>query len=454
MPITGVLDTIFKSYDVRGLCPEQLSAPIARRVGAGFARWLATNRLGEKVVLAGDMRPSTPGLIDALADGICEQGLDVVVAGLSSTDQLYFASGWLGLPGIQVTASHNPAQYNGMKMCRAMAAPIGAETGLNEIKALAAQELEPAARRGERTEVATLSAYADHLHSLVPLEEIRPLSVVVDAGNGMAGLTVPEVLGRSALRITPLYFELDGSFPNHPADPLDPANLVDLQRRVRAGAAPLRLAFAGGADPGFVVGERGGPGPASAITALIAERELMRSPGETIVHNVITSKMVPEVVRAAGGTPSRTKVGHSNMKARMAEQNAVFGGEHSAHYYFRDFYFADTGMLAAMHILSALGEQVGPLSELVARYDRYAASGEINSTVDDAERALRAVHEHATGMDAQIDRLDGITAELGDGAWFNVRASNTEPLLRLNVEAADPARMEQLRDELLAVIRR
>lgn len=454
MHISSVLDRIVKAYDVRGLSPQELSPAVAERLGAAFARWLTDNDHGTAVVLAGDMRPTTNELIDALADGITGQGLDVVVAGLSSTDQLYFASGHLGLPGIQVTASHNPAEYNGMKMCRAMAAPIGADSGLEQIKALASEELEPAKTRGARSTIDTLAAYADHLHALVPLEGIRPLKIVIDAGNGMAGLTAPAVLGSINAEITPMYFELDGAFPNHPADPLNPDNLVDLQEAVRASGADLGLAFDGDADRCFVIDERGEPVSPSAITALIAERELAKAPGETIVHNVITSKTVPEVVAAAGGVANRTKVGHSNMKERMAQTNAVFGGEHSAHYYFRDFYFADTGMLASMHVLAALGEQDGPLSELVSRYDRYAASGEINSTVADTTQSLGLVRQHAEEMGARIDELDGITAELPDGAWFNVRPSNTEPLLRLNVEAADPARMAQLRDELLALIRR
>ncbi|WP_153506411.1 phosphomannomutase/phosphoglucomutase [Cumulibacter manganitolerans] len=454
MQIAQVLDKIVKAYDVRGLSPQELSPEVATRLGAAFALWLRENDLGAKVVIAGDMRPSTPALIDALADGITAQGLDVLVAGLSSTDQLYFASGDLRLPGIQVTASHNPATYNGMKLCRAMAAPIGADSGLADIKALAARELAPAATRGRRSEIDTLQAYADHLHALVPLSAIRPLKIVVDAGNGMAGLTAPVVLGRTTATIVPMYFELDGSFPNHPADPLNPDNLVDLQEAVRAQQADLGLAFDGDADRCFVVDEHGDPVSPSAITALIADRELAKAPGQTVVHNVITSKTVPEVVSAAGGIPSRTKVGHSNMKARMAQTNAVFGGEHSAHYYFRDFFFADTGMLAAMHVLAALGEQDGPLSQLVARYDRYAASGEINSTVADTSAALRAVRAHAEQRGARIDDLDGITADFPDGAWFNVRPSNTEPLLRLNVEARDADRMSALRDEMLALIRR
>ncbi|WP_134322653.1 phosphomannomutase/phosphoglucomutase [Cumulibacter soli] len=451
--IHHILQSIVKAYDVRGLYPQELSLEVAERIGAAFARWLIENDLGSDVVLAGDMRPSTPMIIDALAEGIIGQGLDVVDAGLSSTDQLYFASGHLNLPGIQVTASHNPATYNGMKLCRASAAPIGADTGLRRIAELATEDLPVVATRGTRSRTDTLQAYADKLHELVPLRGMRPVKVVVDAANGMGGHTVPAVLGRTTAEIIELYFELDGTFPNHPADPLNPDNLVDLQRAVRQHGADLGLAFDGDADRCFVIDERGEPVSPSVITALIAERELAKHPGSTVVHNAITSALVPEVVAAAGGSASRTRVGHSNMKARMAERNAIFGGEHSAHYYFRDFYFADTGMLAAMHVLAALTEQHEPLSVLLAKYEKYVASGEINSTVVDIPAALDEVRERARALGAELDELDGITATFADGAWFNVRGSNTEPLLRLNVEARSTERMSSLREDILAVIR-
>lgn len=453
MDISGTLSKIVKAYDVRGRYPEELNEQVARRIGAGFAKWLLTTASTSDIIIAGDMRPSTPGIIEALAEGIKEQGADAIVAGLSSTDQLYFASGHYGLPGIMVTASHNPAAYNGLKLCRAYAAPIGETTGLGDITRLAAADLPPAAIPGRRRDIDTLQAYADHLHALVPLGAIRPLRVVVDAANGMAGLTVPAVLGSTPITVIPMYFELDGTFPNHPADPLNPDNLRDLQAAVREHGADLGLAFDGDADRCFVVDERGEPVSPSAITALIADRELATNPGAAIVHNVITSSTVAQTVTASGGRPVRTKVGHSNMKAAMAAESAIFGGEHSAHYYFREFWNADTGMLAAMHILAARGGTDAPLSNLVAPYSQYAASGEINSEVADVPAALRQIRAQAVSGGASIDELDGITAIYDDGAWVNVRASNTEPLLRLNVEAPDPARMAALRDEALATIR-
>jgi phosphomannomutase len=359
------------------------------------------------------------------------------------------------------TASHKPARYNGIKLCRAGAAPIGQESGLAAVRELAEAALEdPAAfsrdpgRVGQVTAHDLLGEYAAHLRSLVDLSGIRPLKVVVDAGNGMGGHTVPVVLAGLPLEIVPLYFELDGNFPNHEANPLDPANLVDLQAAVREHGADIGLAFDGDADRVFVVDERGEAVSPSAITALVAVRELAKGRGTTIIHNLITSRAVPEIVREHGGDPVRTRVGHSFIKAEMARTDAVFGGEHSAHYYFRDFWRADTGMLAAMHVLAALGEQSRPLSELAAAYSRYAASGEINSTVTDAADRTAAVRKAFEEQDgATVDELDGLTISLPDGAWFNLRASNTEPLLRLNVEAPDEARMAELRDQVLEMVR-
>jgi phosphomannomutase len=354
------------------------------------------------------------------------------------------------------TASHNPARYNGIKLCRAGAAPIGQDSGLATIRQWA--ERDSYDRVPERVGTVTsrdlLSEYAGYLRSLVDLSGVRPLKVVVDAGNGMGGHTVPVVLDGLPLEIVPLYFELDGTFPNHEANPLDPANLVDLQKAVVEHGGDIGLAFDGDADRVFVVDERGEPVSPSAITALVAVRELATGRGTTIIHNLITSRAVPEIVREHGGTPVRTRVGHSFIKAEMARTDAVFGGEHSAHYYFRDFWRADTGMLAAMHVLAALGEQSRPLSQLTAGYSRYVASGEINSTVRDAAASLAAVRARFAGEDgASVDDLDGLTVELPDGAWFNLRASNTEPLLRLNVEAPDDARMTGLRDEVLEMVR-
>jgi phosphomannomutase len=449
----GDLARIVKAYDVRGVVPDEWDETVARALGAAFARVVAA----PTVVTAHDMRASSVPLARAFAEGAMSQGVDVVEAGLGSTDVLYFASGQLDLPGAMFTASHNPARYNGIKMCRAGAAPIGQDSGLSEIRELAERFLgagiEPAERLGDVSTVDLLPRYAGYLRNLVDLTGIRPLTVVVDAGNGMGGHTVPTVFAGLPVRVIPLYFELDGSFPNHEANPLDPANLVDLQAAVREHGADAGLAFDGDADRCFVVDERGEPVSPSAVTALVASRELVRHPGGVILHNLITSRAVPEIVAERGGVPVRTRVGHSFIKAEMARTGAVFGGEHSAHYYFRDFWRADTGMLAAMHVLAALGEQAGPLSELTREYARYAASGEINSTVDDqaarTERVAAAFADRATA----VDHLDGLTVDLPDGSWFNLRASNTEPLLRLNVEGPDDRRMAALRDEVLALVR-
>ena len=451
--MTRDLSTIIKAYDVRGVVPDQLDADIARAIGAAFVRFTGADR----IVTARDMRESGVDLSAAFAEGATSQGADVVDAGLGSTDLLYYAAGTLDVPGAMFTASHNPAQYNGIKLCLSGARPVGQESGLREIRAEAERFLAeglPSSDRsaGSRTSQDVLSDYAAYLKQLVPgLSGIRPLTVVVDAGNGMGGHTVPTVFEGLPLDLTALYFELDGSFPNHEANPIEPENVADLQAKVRATGADLGLAFDGDADRCFVVDERGEVVSPSALTALIAERELAKEPGSTVIHNLITSRSVPEVVREAGGTPVRTRVGHSFIKAEMARTGAVFGGEHSGHFYFRDFWNADSGMLAALHAIAALGGQDGPLSQLLTRYDRYAASGEINSTVDDQPGRIAAIRERYAG--AELDELDGLTVDLGDGAWFNVRASNTEPLLRLNVEARDEATMARVRDEVLAVIR-
>ncbi|MEU6981596.1 MULTISPECIES: phosphomannomutase/phosphoglucomutase [unclassified Streptomyces] len=448
------LSQIVKAYDVRGVVPDQWDEVLAELFGAAFVR--VTD--ADAIVIGHDMRPSSPGLSAAFARGAARLGADVTLIGLCSTDQLYYASGALNLPGAMFTASHNPAQYNGIKMCRAGAAPVGQDTGLGEIRELVerwSQEgaPEPAATEGTVTERETLEDYAAHLLSLVDLTAIRPLKVVVDAGNGMGGHTVPTVFDGLPLDVVPMYFELDGTFPNHEANPLDPKNIVDLQARVRAEGADLGLAFDGDADRCFVVDENGDPVSPSAITALVAARELAKNPGGTVIHNLITSWSVPEVVRENGGTPVRTRVGHSFIKEEMARTGAVFGGEHSAHYYFKDFWNADTGMLAALHVLAALGGQDGPLSSLVAAYDRYAASGEINSTVADQADRLAAVKAAYEGQDGvTLDELDGLTVTAADW-WFNLRASNTEPLLRLNIEARDEPTMQKLRDEVLSLVR-
>ncbi|MFJ9118327.1 phosphomannomutase/phosphoglucomutase [Streptomyces sp. NPDC102394] len=449
------LSQIVKAYDVRGVVPDQWDESLAELFGAAFVQVTRARA----IVVGHDMRPSSPGLSRAFARGAAGQGADVTEIGLCSTDQLYYASGALDLPGAMFTASHNPAQYNGIKLCRAGAAPVGQDTGLSEIRALVERWTESgapqqAAEAGTITRRDTLSDYAAHLRSLVDLTSIRPLKVVVDAGNGMGGHTIPTVFEGLPLTLVPMYFELDGTFPNHEANPLDPANLVDLQQRVRAEGADLGLAFDGDADRCFVVDERGEPVSPSAVTALVAARELARNGGKgVIIHNLITSWSVPEVVREHGGTPVRTRVGHSFIKAEMATSGAIFGGEHSAHYYFKDFWNADTGMLAALHVLAALGGQDGPLSALVAEYDRYMGSGEINSTVaDQADRVAAIKAAYAGREDITLDELDGLTVTSTDW-WFNVRPSNTEPLLRLNAEARDEATMTKVRDEALAIIR-
>ena len=454
------LSTIVKAYDVRGTVPDQLDENIARAIGAAFVDVTGATQ----IVTAHDMRESGPGLARAFAEGALHRGASVVEAGLASTDMLYFASGHLGLAGAMFTASHNPAQYNGIKMCRANAVAIGQDTGLSEIRELAerylATGMPPAAETGAHgtvEQIDLLTKYAEYLRELVDLSAIRPLRVVVDAGNGMGGFTVPAVLGDAVLpglplEIVPLYFELDGSFPNHEANPLEPKNIVDLQRRVVETGADLGLAFDGDADRCFVVDADGNAVSPSAITALVARRELAMAPGSVVIHNLITSKAVAEVILENGGVPLRTRVGHSFIKAEMARTQAVFGGEHSAHYYFRDFWFADTGILAAMHVLAELGAQRGRLDELVEPYARYVASGEINSTVADQAGRIAAIRA-AFAEGAVVDELDGLTVTRPDGSWFNVRPSNTEPLLRLNVEAATEPAMAELRDAVLAVIR-
>jgi phosphomannomutase len=446
---------VVKAYDVRGRSPEQLDASLARALGAAFADETGIAG-GGKAVVGRDMRTSSPEIAGAIADGIRSRGADVVDIGLASTDMLYCASGVLDLPGVMVTASHNPPGDNGLKMCRAGARPIGIDTGLRTMAEAAGALLdEPAEPTGAIESIDFLSTYVETLLRIAPVRSQRPLKVAIDAGNGMAGHTVPPVF--EALRaagndfeVIPLYLELDGTFPNHEANPLDHSTLVDLQAAVRESGADLGLAFDGDADRCFVIDEKGDVVAPSAITGLIATRALAVEPGATILYNVITSKAVPEIVAERGGTAVRTPVGHSLIKAEMGRTGAVFGGEHSGHFYFRDFYLADSGMLAALHVLGALGEQDGPLSALMAEFGRYAASGEINSRVDDVQAVIEQVADAFT--DRPQDRLDGLTVDV-DGGWFNVRPSNTEPLLRLNVEGANEDIMASIRDAVLAIIR-
>ncbi|UOD82919.1 phosphomannomutase/phosphoglucomutase [Paenarthrobacter ureafaciens] len=461
------LSSAFKAYDVRGIVGDSLTDEAAEAIGAAFVDVLGL--AGRKVLCGGDMRPSSLGFVSAFSLGASRRGAEVYDLGLISTDELYFASGALDAAGAIFTASHNPSEYNGIKMAKAGAVPISSDSGLLAIRDLAQRYLDggypTAERAGNIAPLDVLGDYAAKLRTLIDLDTVRPLKVVVDAGNGMAGLTVPAVLGNELLdglplTIVPLYFELDGTFPNHPANPLEPENLLDLQAAVLEHGADIGLAFDGDADRCFVVDETGRAVSPSAITAMIAVREIARAQAQgeaapAVIHNVITSRAVPEFVEQAGGRPVRTRVGHSFIKARMAEVNAVFGGEHSAHYYFRDFYNADTGLLAAMHVLAALGEQDAPLSTLAGKFEPYSASGEINSAVTDADHAIAAVrnsYEPAPGV--AFDESDGLTIAAESGHWwFNVRASNTEELLRLNVEANDAATMQSVRDAVLDLIR-
>lgn len=459
------LSGLIKSYDVRGIVGADLTEEIATAIGAAFADAIVLPDGETTVAIGHDMRDSGPGLAAAVAAGLTARGVDVVDIGLCSTDGLYHASGALDVPGVMVTASHNPAEYNGMKLCRSRARAVGENTGLADVRAgaarLLAEGVTPVSAPGSVTRRDMIGEYGAFLRSLVPLDGVRPLKVVVDAANAMAGYTVPAVLGTAAglpelpLEIIPLYFELDGTFPNHEPNPLDEENLRDLQAAVTKHGADIGLAFDGDADRCFVVDERGAVVPASAITCLVGLREAARDDAPTVIHNLISSRAVPELLAQAGATPVRSRVGHSYIKADMARLNAVFGGEHSAHFYFRDFFYADSGMLAAMHVLAALGTDTRPLSELLAAYSPYAASGEINSRVTDAAGATRRVVE-ALGDGCVIDELDGVTIDHWDSEprwWVNVRSSNTEPLLRLNVEAADRDMMEQIRDRALAIIR-
>ncbi len=442
------MTSVFKAYDIRGLVPDEIDGSLCQAVGNALV--VVTD--ASQIVVGHDMRPSSPELAEAFAHGALAAGADVVMVGLASTDQLYYASGALGVPGAMFTASHNPAQYNGIKLCREHAAPVGRDTGLSEIRdrVLDGQPV-LASAPGALSRRDVLTDYATHLRSLVAAPR-RRLRVVVDAGNGMAGHTAPAVLD-DLVDLVALYFDLDGTFPNHEANPIDPANLVDLQRAVVSHSADIGLAFDGDADRCFVVDERGEPVDPGALVALIADRELTRVPGSTVIYNLITSRSVPELVTRRGGTPVRTRVGHSFIKATMAETDAVFGGEHSGHFYFRDFWRADSGMLAALHVLGALGEDDRALSALLEDYRAYVSSGEINSTVTDQPAVLARLEQAwDSHPGATLDHLDGLTVSHHDW-WFNVRASNTEPLLRLNVEAADRATMVSLRDEVLSSIR-
>ena len=454
------LQNLIKAYDVRGIVPTDLDENICFLIGQAFVEALKLRKVDGgcgQVVIAHDMRPSGPALVKSFAKGVTEQGVDVLHMGLASTDGLYFATGFLNIAGAMFTASHNPAEYNGIKLAKAGAAPVGQDSGLKEITQLVLNGIAKySGPVGTESSKDLNTEYVKYLHSLVDLKAARKLKVVIDAGNGMGGFSVPKVFENSNFEIVPMYFELDGSFPNHEANPIEPANLVDLQKRVLAEKADLGIAFDGDADRAFFVDEKGQSISPSAITALIAKRELKREPGSTIIHNLITSRSVAEVVKENGGTARKTRVGHSFIKQVMKDTNAIFGGEHSGHFYFRDFWFADSGMLAALHVLAVLGETKAEItfSSLIKEFDRYIASGEINTRVKDVAITSKNVKDHFAGAkDVQIEELDGLTFA-GDTWWVNVRPSNTEPLLRLNAEAKEHATMEKVRDEVLAIIRK
>ncbi len=459
--LTGeFLDSIIKAYDVRGLVDSQLTPDFAFVLGGAYAKFLQEEREPSTIVIGEDMRPSSPNLADAFSDGATSQGMDVIRIGLASTDMLYFAAGKLNMPGAMFTASHNPAAYNGMKLCKSGAVPIGQDSGLRRIKQLILQGMpitnRPVGRESKRD---LLNDYVDFLLSLFPElndpdTSQRRLKVVIDAGNGMAGHTAPAIMARLNVDVIPMYFELDGNFPNHEANPIDPKNLVDLQKRVLKEKADIGLAFDGDADRCFLIDEKGALVNPSALTGLIAVRELKRKPGSTIIYNLISSKAVPEIIAENGGIPLRSRVGHSFIKKMMADSGAIFGGEHSGHFYFADFWRADSGALAALFALTELASGKSALSTLLKPFNRYVASGEINSEVKDVPATIAAILAEygSAGKGFEVDELDGITLT-GPKYWFNVRASNTEPLLRLNVEGDTEAQMIKARDALLAIIR-
>jgi len=451
--MTENIPDIFKAYDIRGLVDGELSPDFAFAVGLAFARFLEIEREPSTVIIGEDMRPSSPELADAFSAGVTSNGTNVIRIGLASTDLLYFAAGSKNLPGAMFTASHNPAAYNGIKLCLSGARPIGKETGLQTIENFVRNGMPLAMRPvGIETKEDLLQAYADHLHKLVSFKGNRPLRIVIDAGNGMAGFTAPAIFDRLGAEIIPLYFELDGNFPNHEANPIDPANLRDLQKAVLENKADIGLAFDGDADRCFLVDEKGETVDPSLLTSLIASRELAKHPGATIIHSLISSRTVVEVINELGGVPVRSRVGHSYIKALMAETGAIFGGEHSGHFYFKDFWRADSGALAALHALAALGESEQTISQLLAPFKRYVASGEVNSRVADSALVIKAIKEkYSVLSEFEIDELDGLSVSTSTW-WFNVRASNTEPLLRLNVEADTAANMAAHRDDLLALI--
>jgi phosphomannomutase len=438
---------IFKAYDIRGIYPDQIDEEVADRIGRAFVTFLGE----ERIVVGRDMRLSSPGLSRAFIDGARSQGADVVDIGLCSTDMIYFASGMLDLPGAMFTASHNPKEYNGLKICRRRAAPISEDTGIADIRDLVlAGDFPAATRRGELEERNMLDEYVNHVLSFVDVSTIKPLKIVVDAGNGMAGMLIPATFARLPVQLVPYCFELDGSFPHHQPSPIEPQNIKLLQDWVVENRADLGMAFDGDADRVFLVDDRGEPVSASITTALVASRILETHPGEKVIYNCVNSWIVPETIREFGGIPIRERVGHSFIKQTMAETEAIFAGEHSGHYYFRDNYRADSGLIAAMIVLEIISMQDKPLSEVLAPFKKYYDSGEINSRVEDIPGKLQEIVDAYNA--ARIDHMDGLSVEFSDW-WFNVRPSNTEPLLRLNLEAVSKELMEEKRDEVLSLIR-
>jgi phosphomannomutase len=448
-----MLEKIIKAYDIRGLVKDEITPDFSFSLGIAFAKFLEYEREPATIVVGEDMRPSSPLLAEAFSDGATSQGMDVIRIGLASTDLLYFASGKLNLPGIMFTASHNPAKYNGMKLCKSGARPIGQESGLVKIRELIEQGV-PISNRplGSVRNQDLLKDYVDYLLSLFPDKAFkkRKLKVVIDAGNGMAGFTAPAVMKRLNIELIPMYFELDGNFPNHEANPIEAKNLRDLQKRVKKEKADIGLAFDGDADRCFLINEKGELVNPSALTSLIAVHQLKVKPGSTIIYNLISSKAVSEVIAENGGIGVRSRVGHSYIKSLMADSGAVFGGEHSGHFYFSNFWRADSGMLAALYALAELMATKSTLSELLEPFNRYASSGEINSTVKDVKKSIDLIRKKYSN-DYQVDELDGLTIT-ADSWWFNLRASNTEPLLRLNVEAETEKEMVKIRDTVLSLI--
>jgi phosphomannomutase len=448
-----MLDKIIKAYDIRGLVKNEVTTDFSFALGVAYAKFLEIEREPATIVVGEDMRDSSAPLADAFSDGATSQGMDVIRIGLASTDMLYFASGKLNLPGIMFTASHNPAQYNGMKLCKSGAKPIGQESGLLTIKQLIQEGIAISNRPvGSIRKMDLLDDYVTYLIDRFPKKTFkkRKLKVVIDAGNGMAGFTAPSVMKKLNVKLIPMYFELDGDFPNHEANPIEPKNLKDLQKRVKKEKADLGLAFDGDADRCFLVDENADLVNPSSLTALIAVRELKRNPGASIIYNLISSKAVPEIILENGGKPVRSRVGHSYIKSLMAQTGAVFGGEHSGHFYFADFWRADSGMLAALYALAELMDSPKSLSEILESFDRYFSSGEINTQVKDASKSIKLVRKKYE-KENEIDELDGLTVS-SQKWWFNLRPSNTEPLLRLNVEADSPKLMAEIRDTVLSLI--